>query len=393
MNWWVDYFSPSRMMRPMVVVGGLSAAIIGTVVFIFLADWLAFDNEKTQTGYRGLGMVQFTPEQEAEMLRAANQPPEMQDPIPPYEGEPLAKDVYENVQVLGEVPQGNFLRLMSAMTEWVAPEQGCNYCHAGADEGNYADPSLYTYKVARRMIQMTQNINANWSDNHVAPAGVNCYTCHRGQNVPEYIWFEEPRPEGAARLGPETMRQNRADETVGYSSLPGDPLTAFLLEEYPIRVIGNAPRTDAPYEEQATIQDTEWTYGLMFHMSESLGVNCVFCHNSRAMGVWEQSPPQRMNAWYGIRMVRDLNQNYMHPIDYYPPKRLGPLGDAPKGNCTTCHQGVNKPMYGADMISQWPELAAPGAPDYSAWTEEAASLLAPAEDGDKRADAGDVAPN
>ena len=127
MNWWVDYFSPSRMMRPMVVVGGLSAAIIGTVVFIFLADWLAFDNEKTQTGYRGLGMVQFTPEQEAEMLRAANQPPEMQDPIPPYEGEPLAKDVYENVQVLGEVPQGNFLRLMSAMTEWVAPEQGCNY--------------------------------------------------------------------------------------------------------------------------------------------------------------------------------------------------------------------------------------------------------------------------
>jgi photosynthetic reaction center cytochrome c subunit len=293
----------------------------------------------------------------------------MQDPIPPYEGEPLARDVYENVQVLGDVPQGNFLRLMAAITEWVSPEQGCNYCHAGADQGNYADDGLYTKKVSRRMIQMTQHINAEWSDNHVAPAGVNCYTCHRGQNVPEYIWFEEPRPDGAAQLGANTMRQNRADETVGYASLPGDPLTKFLLEEYPIAVNGNAPRTDAPYEEQATIQDTEWTYGLMFHMSSSLGVNCTYCHNSRSLSQWPESPPFRTNAWYGIRMARDLNQNYLHPIDYYPPKRLGPLGDAPKANCSTCHQGVNQPMYGADMISQWPELAAPGAPDYSDWTE------------------------
>ena len=391
MEFWERYFASKKTFRAIIGVGVTTTVLAGTVIAVIFLGWAAFDNEKEQVGYRGVGMVQFTPKEEAEALRAANQAPEMQDPIAPYEGEPTAGEAYQNVQVLTDVPQGNFLRLMSAMTEWVAPEQGCAYCHAGADEGNYADGSLYTYKVSRRMIQMTQNINANWSDNHVAPAGVNCYTCHRGQNVPEYIWFEEPRPDGAYQLGANTMRQNRADETVGYASLPGDPLTAFLLKEYPINVNVDTPRDWTPFEDTATIQDTEWTYALMFHMSTSLGVNCTYCHNTRSLPIWETSPPTRTNAWYGIRMARDLNQNYLHPIDYYPPKRLGPLGDAPKANCTTCHQGVNKPMYGADMISQWPELAGPGAPDYSAWTEESAS--AGPDGAGKRADSGSVAAN
>jgi photosynthetic reaction center cytochrome c subunit len=38
--------------------------------------------------------------------------------------------------------------------------------------------------------------------------------------------------------------------------------------------------------------------------------------------------------------------------------------DAPKAACATCHKGYQKPMGGMDMISDWPELAAPGAPVY-----------------------------
>lgn len=37
----------------------------------------------------------------------------------------------------------------------------------------------------------------------------------------------------------------------------------------------------------ATIQQTEQTYGLMMHFSNSLGVNCTFCHNSRNFHVWD----------------------------------------------------------------------------------------------------------
>ena len=79
---------------------------------------------------------------------------------------------------------------MAAMTEWVAPEEGCNYCHVAE---NLASDDIYTKVVSRRMLQMTQHINANWND-HVGETGVTCYTCHRGNNVPAEIWFRS-RPE------------------------------------------------------------------------------------------------------------------------------------------------------------------------------------------------------
>ena len=35
---------------------------------------------------------------------------------------PKSKDVYQNVQVLGDLSVGEFTRLMAAITEWVSPE-------------------------------------------------------------------------------------------------------------------------------------------------------------------------------------------------------------------------------------------------------------------------------
>jgi photosynthetic reaction center cytochrome c subunit len=93
-------------------------------------------------------------------------------------------------------------------------------------------------------------------------------------------------------------------------------------------------------------------------MSTALGVNCTYCHNTRSMASWATSPPQRVTAWYGIRMVRDLNNQYMESIaNVFPPHRLGPTGDVAKANCQTCHQGVFKPLYGVSMLKDYPELA------------------------------------
>jgi len=99
----------------------------------------------------------------------------------------------------------------------------------------------------------------------------------------------------------------------------------------------------------------------MMHMSTSLGVNCTYCHNSRAFAEWELSPPQRVTAWYGIRMVRDLNNEYMVPLtDVFPAHRKGDTGDVAKSNCLTCHQGAYKPLYGAKMAKDYPALYGPG---------------------------------
>ena len=138
--------------------------------------------DSVQYGYRGTGMVQvYTPRAMAEQI-PLNQPPAAQPPIS-ADG-PKAKDVFKNVQVLGDLSAGAFTRQMLAITEWVAPKEGCTYCHSE----NLADDTKYQKVVARRMIQMTQKINADWKP-HVAATGVTCYTCHRGNNIPAEIWF------------------------------------------------------------------------------------------------------------------------------------------------------------------------------------------------------------
>ena len=52
------------------------------------------------------------------------------------------------MKVLGNLSAGEFTRTMIAMSNWVAPEQGCVYCHNPA---NFADDSMQTKIVSRRM--------------------------------------------------------------------------------------------------------------------------------------------------------------------------------------------------------------------------------------------------
>ncbi len=331
-------------------------AVIVSIFAIMIAvgplGW-PVSGDSVQLGYRGTGMDLIQNEKAyARALATVDAIPAGEAPYPVDAGAVKASEVYENVKVLGDLSQDNFLRVMTAITQWVSPDQGCAYCHG--EDGNFASDDIYAKVVSRRMIQMTQTINSEWKD-HVKATGVTCYTCHRGMNVPANIWFKEP-PAKTAMLGWRND-QNIANPAAASASLPAGVFERFLLEDNNIRVIPQDPRVDTTGKD---IKATEWTFGLMIHMSKSLGVNCDACHNTRAMSQWDQSPPARTTAWYGIRMVRTLNNEYLTPLQpVFPPNRLGPTGDAPKLNCATCHQGVNKPLFGTSMIGNYPELAGP----------------------------------
>jgi outer membrane protein OmpA-like peptidoglycan-associated protein len=308
--------------------------------------------DSVQWGYRGNSMTQLYKPGRLNELVKLNEipPPEPSDPYDPTF--PMATEVHQNVQVLTDLNALEFARLMNALSTWIAPEEGCAYCH---NPENLAEDSKYTKLVARQMIKMTRDINANWSS-HVVQTGVTCWTCHRGQAVPSDIWFTAPKPKTpSSGLTGWKGGQNLAGvANSGYSSLPYDPLTPFLLEETDVRVQG----TEAlPYGNRQSIKQTEWTYSLMMYISQSLGVNCTYCHQTRAMGRWEESTPQRVTAWHGIRMVRNINQEHLVPLlDLYPQERLGPLGDAPKAACATCHKGSYKPLFGFSMLDDYPSL-------------------------------------
>ena len=326
--------------------------------------------DAVQHGFRGTAMVEvYNPRIVVKDLPKNAVPDALPAASP---GGPAASAIYQNVQVLGELSVGEFARTMASMTAWVSPEQGCTYCHNAA---NFASDEKYTKVVARKMLLMTRKVNADYKT-HVAETGVTCYTCHRGNNIPQEVWFTaKPEARSAGMLG-DRAGQNTVSVAGAYASLPEDPFTPFLLEARDIRVQGE---TALPTGNRHSTKQTEWTYSLMNHMSTALGVNCTYCHNTRSFGSWDTSPPQRVTAWYGIRMVRDLNNEYMTPLtEVFPAHRLGPTGDVAKTNCQTCHQGAFKPMYGKAMAKDYPALIGAHSPQAAASAPEVAALDAAA---------------
>ncbi|WAP67431.1 photosynthetic reaction center cytochrome PufC [Jiella pelagia] len=246
-----------------------------------------------------------------------------------------------------------FTRLMLAITEWVSPEQGCEYCHDLTSDEGFASDDLYTKVVARSMLQMVRHINSNWPE-HVAPSGVTCYTCHRGQNVPPRTWYDQDRPAGDQFMG--KPRPWHLEAKTIRQFFPDVPLSEYLLEDHANAKIQSADplvsrtgRAEVALEQQA-----EDMYLFMMHVADSLGVNCTYCHNSRAFRDWSQSTPYRWIAYWGIRMTRDINSNYIQPLaSVFPANRKGPLGDPAKANCGTCHIGNNKPLGGYNLLQHY----------------------------------------
>ena len=340
--------NPTNIYGPAILIGAAGVAV--TIAAMLVVVGQPFKTDSLQTGPRGTGMVR------PEFIN------QVRDADPSVAGYLSRADIseedvaavsdaaLENVPpALGDISDEEYAQLVVAMRSWTGiPDL-------------MEDPESYQTQVAYTMVGMVQAINEGWIG-HVqsnAVVGVNCYTCHRGQPVPSEIWF---------RLGEVTEAtegwsavQNRVTVQSQYTSLPSDALETFLLDYGRIGVHNlEAHVAEYPDEEGVTTwQDTERTFSLMNYVSNSLGVNCVFCHNSRAFYDPEQVTPQWATEQLGIGMVQEINNDWLLPLEgILPPERLGPVfADAPKAACKTCHKGYQQPMQGLNVIDEWPELA------------------------------------
>lgn len=323
--------NPTDPFQPIFVLGGVGGAVFVAAMLV-VWGW-PYMTESSQTGPRGTGMS-VTKFPAGPDVTAAG-----------YAASVEAAAADEVPIVDSPVSEG----LTRAMRKWT----GIPDLYSGKEDS-------YQDVVASLMISMTQVLNDDWGG-HTAinDVGVTCYTCHRGQVVPSNIWFRvDPTVETMAGWG---AVQNRVTTVSGSTSLPSDMLQKLLVEDGVIKVHDLEPRV--VNAGTPTWQDTERTYSLMNYFSNSLNVNCNFCHNSRAFYDPAQVTPQWASALMGIDMVRDLNVTYLEPLEgVLPAERLGPVhADAPKAACATCHKGYSKPMQGLPMLADWPELSAPGA--------------------------------
>jgi photosynthetic reaction center cytochrome c subunit len=329
---------------------------------IILAVFSVFKNHtiSVQRGYRGTGQFQLYKPDSIPASIALNSIP-VADPIdPPDPDLPPVSKMYKNVQVLNDLSVLELSRLMASFAIWIAPIEGCNYCHNPA---NLASDEKYTKRVARYMIRMTRKINNDWKS-HVKDIGVTCWTCHRGNSVPSGAWYSTAGLDAMPMMIGNKDNQNTPGiANVGGASLPYDPLTNYIVENNDIRVQGAAALAGTnPYPLNG-VKKAEMTYAMMMYISKALGVNCTYCHSTRSFGSWPESSPQRATAWHGIRMVRDLNKTFLEPVSkILPSYRLGQLGDGPKVACATCHKGTYKPLFGISMKKDYPELWRVGGP-------------------------------
>lgn len=321
----------------------------------------------TQNGYRGTGMDTVMVSAEA----AADDVPAPPYAPPPATGSRTAS-LYKNVQVLTDVSDDQFNYTMAAITNWVAPAEGCNYCHNPAD---LASDEKYTKVVARRMLQMTRAINQS-ATNHVGQTGVTCWTCHRGQAVPSEHWALPAEPVRQGIIG-NRRGQNDPVSNSSYSSLPNLAVVNYLLGGADTESARVVSKTSHPSDANTLkVMEAENSYAMMMHISRALGVNCTYCHNSQSFQTWSTSNPPRQTAYHGLDMVRRINGEYIGPLaNVFPANRKGELGDSYKVNCTTCHRGQNKPLGGVSMVRDYPALRSGG---YAAIPSQAEPPAAPA---------------
>ena len=341
-------------MKSITLAAGGALLLAGAFV-LFVPTWEHFQGG-TEVGFPQ--EIQFTP---ARTWLAVNKAP---PPLPPAEvGGPLATAVYKNVQVLTDVSAAEFMRTQQAITNWVSPKEGCGFCHAGE---NYASDEKPAKAAARIMMQMTRHMNADWAV-HVQPSGVTCYSCHRGQPVPSETWFPQaPMPEHPL-VAKRDNWQESADTVRKF--FPDAGWDEWFVQDQPARVQST---TALPTGRVSSFVVAKRLYEMMMQYSDGIGVNCGFCHNSRAFNDWSESTPYRWSGYNALRLVRDLNSNFLLKIAAAMPQtrqlmRETSLPVIPaqqrgvqEGNglvvCATCHLGLPKPLNGANMVHDYPAM-------------------------------------
>lgn len=211
----------------------------------------------------------------------------------------------------------------------------CTYCHNinnfGADGPEIGDDEVAARKDnARLHLEMVADLNKNWitqlsevEGKQPSGAQIICATCHNGQPQP-VAWADE------LHALPNDYRLPLRDAN-GNVGTPAD-IDAALL------VTGR--------DDIYSLDAVQYNQHTMYHMSESLGVGCTHCHNSRYFPSWEQ--PAKYYALTMLQMNQHILGNYADSMNNQEP------------SCVLCHQNQVRPPGAVREASALPDTLATG---------------------------------
>jgi predicted trehalose synthase len=114
---------------------------------------------------------------------------------------PVADNLqFHNLQVLPpNITHDELIATMRGIARSLGTK--CNHCHVAnapgsEEEFDFASDAKPEKKVARTMLRMTRDVNANYvSKVNAHGQTVTCFTCHRGHTVPEVMTAQAPQPD------------------------------------------------------------------------------------------------------------------------------------------------------------------------------------------------------
>ena len=200
----------------------------------------------------------------------------------------------------------------SAITAWVAPR--ARAATTATTPENLADDSMYTKVVARRMMQMTQHINTDWKTARRPTPASPATPATAASRCPANVWFTRRRRTTSANFIGDKAGQNTPADSGGAGLAAVRPVHALPAgRRRPIRVDGTTalPTGNAASHpaDRADLRPDD------AHVDSRWASTAPTATTRATSATGTAAPPQRATAWHGIRMVRDLNNDYIDAAD------------------------------------------------------------------------------
>lgn len=321
------------------VIVGAAVAVITTATFYWIYE-LVSGPERRQAAIAATQRFDYT----AQIQKIVNAEPNVVpagDPRQPWLGaDAWQAGIQAGQEYINQFPQPQNVQVLTGLTTaqiWSYMQNlsagmgvGCQYCH---DIQNFASYNIPQKTAGLLMLQLTRDINTtyianlpNWQGNYV-----NCATCHNGAPVNMPTWgpeFEQlnqpievnvnvidasgvpitdeaqkpPEVQGLVSLE-EAILWNTFNYQVWRPYVPGDQTSG----RGSLALLYNVDGEVGPTQEQANISQ-----GAMNYMAQSMGVNCVYCHNSRNFYAYEEAASGiQVNAEYGLKKLKAVRMLLM----------------------------------------------------------------------------------
>lgn len=262
----------------------IQATVKCGVVALTLGLALAFSSSDSSPLQRVVASTQEPP--------AGNQPAEQ-----------TMEQRYKNIQVLKGLPASQMRPMMNYISASLGV--GCAFCHVRSGARMEFDKDDVNHKnIARRMIQMTMDINKNSFQGRTQ---VSCYTCHRGNEhtmgvpplprVPpaEAPSSNEPRPTPQQILAKyaEAVGSKEAVEKIKTSVIKGVSVAANG-QSFPLEILFESPDKyflNVSLPQGASAQKLNGTSGWIKNAREDRAMDDVDIRRAKSIA-WSLEPLQ-----------------------------------------------------------------------------------------------------